>query len=114
AALTPSVDLLFSDVWTDPDVRAPDPALELRYTALTTPPPTTSACLAAWSADCRIVINYEAHIHPLWTAVRQTLADDGVTVMSDHTCAQAGCHSSVDAMAATAVPAAQLDLADGL
>jgi hypothetical protein len=114
AALTPSVDLLYADVWTDPAIRAPDPGLELRYAALATPPPTTSACLAAWSADCRIVINYEEHIHPLWTLVRQTLAADGVTVASDHTCAQAGCHSSVDAMAATAVPAAQLDLADGL
>src|SRR5690606_14182971 len=56
AALTPSVDLLYSDVWTDSAVRAPDPDLMMRYTDLTTAPPTTPACLVAWKigrASCR-------------------------------------------------------------
>ena len=113
AVLTPSVDLLYSDVWTDSAVRAPDPDLMMRYTDLTTAPPTTPACLVAWSADCRIVINYEEHIHPLWSVVRQTLDEDGVTVLEDHTCARAGCHAPLDDMNAPAVPAAQLDLSDG-
>ncbi|HEX7079691.1 MAG TPA: hypothetical protein VF329_01590 [Gammaproteobacteria bacterium] len=114
AALTPSVDLLYSDVWTDPAVRAPDADLELRYSALTTPPPASSDCLTTWNTGCRVVINYEQHIHPLWTTLRQTLDTDGVTVLADNTCSRGGCHAPVDAMNATAVPAAQLDLSDGL
>jgi len=110
AALTPSVDLLYSDVWTDPAVRAPDPDLAMRYADLTTPAPTTPACLSSWSTGCRIVINYEQHIHPLWGVPRQTFDMDGVT----RTCTQGGCHAPVDAMNAVAVPAAQLDLTDGL
>src|SRR5690606_38023503 len=37
-----------------------------------------------------------------------------VTVLSDRTCSQGGCHAPVDAMGAAAVPAGQLDLTDGL
>ncbi|HEX6994628.1 MAG TPA: hypothetical protein VF339_10840 [Gammaproteobacteria bacterium] len=114
AALAPSVDLIYTDVWTDPAVRAPDPDLSMRYADLTTERPTSPACLTAWSTDCRIVINYPEHIHPLWSVPRQTLDTDGVTVLEDRTCARNGCHAPVDAMGATAVPAAQLDLTDGL
>jgi hypothetical protein len=53
------------------------------------------------------------HIHPLWGVVRQTTDAMG-NVLTDHTCAQGGCHAPVDAMNAAAVPAAQLDLTDGL
>jgi hypothetical protein len=112
--LMPSVDLLYADVWTDPAVRTPDAPLEYRYAGLTTPPPTASSCMTRWTPACRIVINYPQHIHPLWSLPRQTLAADGVTVTADHTCSQGGCHSSVDANGAPAVPAAQLDLSDGL
>ncbi|MBN1241052.1 MAG: hypothetical protein JXB36_21315, partial [Gammaproteobacteria bacterium] len=115
AVLLPSVDLLYEDVWTDPAGRAPDGPLERRYQGLTTPPPTASACMTSWSADCRIVINYETHIHALWSVVRQTIdPNDGVTVLADDTCARGGCHAPIDAMGATQVPAAQLDLSDGL
>ena len=119
AALTPSVDLIYADVWTDPAVRAADPDLELRYSGNANErgvpaPPTASACLTAWTSGCRIVIHYEQHIHPLWSLLRQTLDDDGVTVLQDVTCTQGGCHAPVDAMGVTAVPAAQLDLTDGL
>ncbi|HEU4618515.1 MAG TPA: hypothetical protein VFV10_10760 [Gammaproteobacteria bacterium] len=113
-ALVPSVDLVYADVWTDSAVRTPDAPLEYRYSALTTAPPVSSSCMTAWTAKCRTVINYEQHIHPLWSVPRQTLAADGVTVLEDHTCSKGGCHAPVDAMGATAVPAAQLDLSDGL
>jgi len=113
AALAPSVDLVFKDVWTDPAVREPDPDLVLRYTALETDAPTTPSCLNAWNADCRIVINYETHIHPLWSVDRRVLDEDGVTVVADNTCTAGGCHAPVDDMNQTAVPAAQLDLTDG-
>jgi hypothetical protein len=113
-ALAPSVDPIYADVWTDAAVRAPDGPLEYRYSALTTAPPVSSSCMTSWTAKCRAVIDYEPHIHPLWSVPRQTFAADGVTVAADHTCAQGGCHAPTDAMGATAVPAAQLDLSDGL
>ena len=113
AALEPSVDVVYEDVWTDPGVRPPDVMVEYRYSGLTTPPPTTLGCMSEWSSNCRSTINYEMHIHPLWSVVR--LTTDGMgNVLEDNTCATGGCHAPVDAMNMTAVPAAQLDLTDGL
>lgn len=108
ADLAASPDPVYADVWTDPGVRAPDPPVEYLYANLATPAPATPACLAVWTAVCRIVINYETHIHPLWSLPRV----DGLG--NDVTCSQGGCHSPQDAMMAVAVPAAQLDLSDGL
>ena len=101
-ALIPSRDLIYSDVWTDPAVRSPDADLQLRYVDLDTALPDTN-CSPAWSARCRIVINYETHIHPLWSLVRPNPAD---------TCT--ACHINVDVAAANAprIPDAQLDLSD--
>jgi hypothetical protein len=109
AALEPSVDLLYDDVWTDPAVRAPDASLAYRYSGLTTPAPVGVNCLSDWSSQCRIVINYEQHIHPLWSVSGPTRTVNGNSV----TCSQGGCHAPVDANGMTAVPAAQLDLTDG-
>ena len=115
AALTPSVDLVYSDVWTDPAVRGPDDDLVLSYRDLPTDAaPTTPACRNVWSADCRIIINYEQHIHPLWSVPRIDFDTDGVTIIGERTCTMNGCHIPVDARGATGVPAAQLDLSDGL
>jgi hypothetical protein len=113
AALEPSLDIAYADVWTDPNVRAPDAAFAYQYANLTTTPPTTLACMSAWTSTCRSTIHYQMHIHPLWGVVRQTTDAMG-NVLTDHTCAQGGCHAPVDAMNAAAVPAAQLDLTDGL
>jgi hypothetical protein len=116
SALEPSVDLVYEDVWTDPIVRTPDTSFAYRYAGVPVPP-TLLNCLPpnAWSSNCRIVIHYEQHIHPLWGLMRQIIdPDDGVTVQQDNTCTQAGCHAPVDAMNMTAVPAAHLDLTDGL
>ena len=114
AALTPSVNVLYEDVWTDPAVRAPDSSLEYRYQALDTAPPTASACMTSWSAGCRIVINYETHIHPLWNLPREILdPNDNVAVPEDNTCARGGCHAPVDEDGVVQVPQAQLDLTDG-
>ena len=104
----PSFDLSFSDVWTDPARMTPAPAFVYRYTDLSSPPPVNPACLNAWQSRCRAVIHYPVHVQPIWDAPRITLAADGVTVLSDHTCTS--CHGTVDAMNAAQVPAAQLDL----
>ena len=102
-----SVDVSYADVWTEPAVanRQPDASFAYTYAALTTPPPVVpTSCATTWTATCRIVINYSAHIHPLWSQSRSV---NGV----DRTCT--GCHNSRDAANALRVPAAQLDLSDG-
>ena len=96
----PSVDVVYDDVWTDPNVRAKDLSFMFEYAALTTPAPVDPGCVATWVASCRITINYEMHIHPLWAV------DRGVD-----TCT--ACHNIVDVMGNAIVPAMQLDLSDG-
>ncbi len=98
-------DLAFEDIWTDPDLRQPDASFTLAYGALATPLPTTQSCAADWRSNCRITIHYPDHIHPLWSVPR--VRDD-----ADVTCS--GCHATADSLGATQVPAAQLDLGDGL
>lgn len=111
-ALVPSVDLRYSDTWTDPLVRAPDVDSALLYADLTTAAPTSEACQAAWTPLCRSTIHYEIHIHPLWAVDRRVFDVDDVTVLQDNTCTS--CHNSRDAMDEPQLPAAQLDLRDGL
>jgi hypothetical protein len=112
AAVLPAVDVRFEDVWTDETAsgRAPDAGFQYRYADLATPAPVGAACQAAWTPGCRIVINYETHIHPLWGTPREVLDGDGM-VIADHTCTT--CHNVVDAMGGAQVPAGQLDLSDG-
>lgn len=100
SALAPSVDVLFSDVWTDPAVRAPDAAIAYRYGDLTTTPPVSQSCRDTWTSRCRTVIHYETHIHPLWSVNRGA-----------NTCT--GCHSPTADSGNPRVPFAQLDLSDG-
>ena len=109
-ACEPGMDVLFSDVWTDPAVRAVDPDILLRYDDLTTPQPMSDAsCDDNWTSLCRSIIQYEANIHPLWSVNREILDAMG-TVIDDHTCIS--CHTSDNAGVAV-VPVAQLDLTDG-
>ena len=102
AALDPSVDLIYEDLWTDETAagRPRDADLAYRYADLATPAPVDGACQSEWKPSCRIVIHYETHIHPLWG--RDRGAD---------TCTL--CHNTRDAMGNLQVPAAQLDLSDG-
>ncbi len=112
AALMPSVDVMYEDVWTDPVAsgRVPDAPFAYRYADLVTPAPTSAACQSAWNANCRITIHYPDHVHPLWSVPRQVLDDMG-NLVQDNTCTT--CHAPVDAMAAVQVPAGQLDLSGG-
>ena len=109
---TPSLDLLFTDIWTDPTVRKEDPDLMARFTDLQTQAPTTTNCLQSWNSACRTTINYETNIHPLWTLNREVLDTDGVTKLADFTCST--CHSPTDDAGVLQIPVAQLDLSDGL
>jgi len=112
AALSPSVDVLYEDVWTDPVAagRPADAAFSYRYNQLTTTAPTSAVCQSSWSALCRITIHYPNHLQGLWTTPRLVL-DGGGTVVADNTCI--GCHSPADAAGAVRVPASQLDLTGG-
>jgi hypothetical protein len=112
AALLPSVDVLYEDVWTDPVAsgRAPDAPFAYRYATLTTPAPASAACQADWTSQCRITIHYPNHIHPLWSVLRE-VRDGMGNLVQDNTCTS--CHSPVDAMGAVRVPAGQLDLSGG-
>ena len=102
AAITPSMDVRFDDVWTDAVAsgRAPDASFDYSYADLATPAPTSAPCQANWTPLCRIMVNYETHIHPLWSVDR---AGDTCT----------SCHNVVNAANAAQVPAAQLDLSAG-
>jgi len=102
-----SADIVFTDVWTDPAVRPADTSFSFEYANLTTPPPASSNCLlnaAAWDFKCRIVINYEQHIHPLWSTPRGIADADTCT----------NCHTTFDTtLLLNRVADAQLDLTDG-
>jgi hypothetical protein len=121
AALTPSVDIVYEDVWTDETAagRPRDASFAMRYADLCPPdlpecelvPPTTQACIDAWQPGCRITIHYEEHIHPIWSVPRVIRDEVDQTVIQDNTCT--ACHSPVDPDGLPQVPAAQLDLSDG-
>lgn len=110
AALEPSVNINYDDVWTDVTVRAKDTSFAYRYADLTSTAPTTAGCQTTWESRCRTVINYETHIHPIWSQNRQ-IRDGNDNLISDNTCTL--CHSPTNENTNAQVPAAQLDLTDG-
>lgn len=111
------VDLVYNDVWTDPNdvanmalmpARIQDLSYVRRYSALTTAKPYTSPnnCKDTLDATrklddnyrlCRVVINYETHIEPLWTTT--TNRPNGSCV---------SCHNQASNIALS--PAGQLNL----
>lgn len=106
-ALSPGVDIHYSDVWTDETAsgRSKDTPFDYNYADLdmTLTAPVNSACQSAWTPLCRIVINYETHIHPLWSLPRGAGGADTCTA----------CHTETDATMNPMKPAGQLDLTDG-
>lgn len=123
AAMVPSVNMLYTDVWTNTNgtgltasppitdsytftAQAPQPS----YWSFGAPAPTTNNCLVGWVASCRIIIDYAKNIQPIWDEVRQDKDPTTGAVVADHTCTQGGCHSPQNAAGAAAGPAASLDL----
>ncbi|HYX74265.1 MAG TPA: hypothetical protein VE819_06250 [Steroidobacteraceae bacterium] len=107
--MVPSVNVLYSDVWTDPAQATPGTPINLRYddaTQFFTAFPTSALCVTQWSANCRVIINYPQHIQPLWDLPRPNPPVAGV----DNTCTQMGCHNPKDAMGKPQTPAGNLDL----
>ena len=62
-----------------------------------------------WSSVCRVVINYESHIQPLWERSRPAF-DANKNLIGDHRCIS--CHTTTDAggNVNAKVPDAQLEL----
>ena len=122
SSLEPSMDVAYSDVWTDAakSGRAADADFSYAYVDLTTPPPTDVNCfMQPWESRCRIIVNYETHIHPLWGTNRPVLdpgtgnpvLDPGTGLPLTNNCTN--CHTNQDAVGAARVPDGQLDLTDG-
>ncbi|MBV8144061.1 MAG: hypothetical protein JO184_03555 [Gammaproteobacteria bacterium] len=107
--MVPGVDVLYTDVWTDPAQATPGTPINLRYddpTQFFTAFPTSALCVTQWAATCRIVINYPEHIQPLWDLARPNPPVAGV----NNTCTQGGCHNPKDAAGKPQTPAGNLDL----
>lgn len=100
-----SVNVEYDDVWTDTSVNAANPSISYLYDNLDASmiQPKQTTCVP-WVATCRVVINYPQHIDPLWSLPRGVADADTCT----------NCHAPVDTLAATQVPAAQLDLTNSV
>ncbi len=112
AQIVPSVNLSATEIWSNPPASSAN--ISLRYQDLPAGNfPTAAACFVnSWESSCRIIINYPKIIQSMWDYPRQTTDTNG-NVLTDHTCSQAGCHSSMPAKGSAAtvqVPAGQLDL----
>ena len=106
---TPAIDVIYSDVWTDPIAagRPPDTPFAYQYANLSTAKPNNALCLP-WYPECRSTIHYPVHIQPLWSFARLSTVPNDPN--PDHTCTH--CHNPVNAANAGAVqvPGGQLDL----
>ncbi len=101
----PTIDVIYSDVWTDPVAagRPADAPFSYLYANLSTPSPANSHC-ATWDPLCRSTIHYpdatadgavSHQLQPIWNLPRQTIVAGVVT--SDHTCVL--CHNPVNTAA---------------
>jgi hypothetical protein len=128
------MNVIYTDVWSanplDVNGNPINPDIAYLYTDLTTAQPTSVIpCQTDWQWNCRSVINYIDHIHPLWDEPRiETFDDDNdpatpeVPVLDgngnpvDNRCT--GCHMFpyIDPTDGVTVlpPAGQLELTDGL
>ncbi|MFT2089965.1 hypothetical protein [Paraglaciecola sp. 2405UD69-4] len=104
----PSADIVFDDVWTDPEIQIPQESFTFAYADLQSSLPISNSCALNWTSLCRIEINYPDHIQPLFSLTRQVFAEDGVTLIEDRSCIS--CHTPDGADDLAQVPAAQLDL----
>jgi hypothetical protein len=104
----PSADIIFSDIWSDPQIQVPAAAFTYAYGALQTPLPITTACATNWTSQCRIQIHYPLSIQPMFDLPRPVFADDGISLVQEQRCTS--CHSPIDDDELLQVPAGQLDL----
>lgn len=113
--VTPSVNVIYKDVWAAIDT-LPTPSFDLSYNSMIPgaapediPAPVREGCRTEWQPGCRIIINYEYHIQPLWEQDRGLYAIDG---FSGNTCLACHTDSRLDLAGNVLgqVPAGQLNL----
>jgi hypothetical protein len=86
-----TANLVYQDVWTAPEL-TPATSFELGYDGLSvagasvepglqTAVPERSDCVP-WTVDCRITINYEQHIQPLWELERAAIDPDPASTVN--------------------------------
>lgn len=111
--MSPSVDIIYKDVWAAIDT-TPTASFDFTYNKMITgvapediEAPVNEGCRLAWNPGCRIIVNYEYHIQPLWERDRGANTIGGFT---GNNCL--ACHSDVDAAMDNMprVPAGQLNL----
>lgn len=97
AALDLNVDLDYVDVWTyPPDAgRQPDAPYTYSYTDLVTITPDIFNCFP-WTARCRVLINYQDHIQPLWEVSRPVIDPNTMLEVANNRCID--CHALRDSM----------------
>lgn len=105
---TPSADIHFEDIWTDPSIQTPAASFSYDYADLQTTLPITAACALNWTSLCRIQIHFPEHIQPILSLDRKVFAEDGATLLEDHSCLR--CHTPEGDDGLAQIPAAQLDL----
>ena len=105
---TPSQDINFADIWTDPSIQTPATSFAYRYGDLQSPLPITAACALNWTSVCRIQINFPEHIQPIFLVDRQVFDEDPMVLLEDRSCLR--CHTPEGADGLAQIPAAQLDL----
>lgn len=117
----PSMNVLYTDVWTDPGKATPGKVILFSYTDLDVTDgeaiPTSGACASVWASNCRTVINYPKHIQPIWDLPRPMPttvnanpdAAYSCNLAGGCTCTQATCHTTTGANGVQA-PAGQLNL----
>jgi len=103
-----SSDLVYQDIWSDSALSPINSPLELLYSLLESPIPNGNDCFENWLAYCRLQINYEEHIAPLWQRERQVFDEVTSELLQDNTCVS--CHQPLDNDNIAQVPAGQLDL----
>ncbi len=111
-----SLDLVFEDEWTDPAVAGAQVGADITIefgvpgeagteNLLTPRPVNIGACLTEWQYLCRTVIDYMAHIQPIFEIERTITDSDGLEM--DITCIT--CHADADADGLAQVPAPDID-----
>jgi hypothetical protein len=105
---SPSPDINFEDIWTDPVMQAPATSFAYRYGDLQSPLPITAACAVNWTSLCRIQINFPEHIQPIFSLDRQVFDAGGLLLLEDQSCLR--CHTPEGEDGLAQIPAAQLDL----
>lgn len=109
-SLPVSMDLAYDDAWTNSgnafrleydNLPSRDP-LRINPVIASLASPANAKCSDIFDPDCRIIYNYERHIHPIWEVTRTDI--NGM----DKTCI--GCHSPFNAVQDVPQGQYQLDL----